>query len=1126
MSSELIHAQNITLQDTLELSNQGSIILNANDYLNQIQNIDSNIDSVQLSNVDNFDCDDIGNQSIDLIGYKAGVAEIIDLELSVQDTTTPSIQLKPNNSVNIYLNNNGEKAILSNDLLDDSSDNCSVENITFSPSVVNCSHLGNQTIIVTAQDGSGNAVTDSIEISINDNIPPAINVGQTTFYLDANGEVTIAGSDVNGNTTDNCDNNFEFWLSDSTFTHTEIGFNALTFFAENSKGETSSTNVTILIKDTIPPVINSSVQTVFLDASGEVTVNPGIFNDGISDNSLIYSLSLSQTVFDCDDIDTNSLTLTATDNYNNSSSVEVTLIVEDKISPIVIAQNAIVSIDATGTATLNVNDINNGSHDNCSIDLSLSQTNFTCADIGIHNIYLNGTDASGNTGTDIAQITVVDNSSPVVLSQDINAYLNENGTIIIDPVAADNGSFDLCSDTLSFELSENSFDCDDIGAHQVTFTVNDDQGNNNSSTINIQVSDTISPTVILQTIDFALDSSGTLILTQELVDNGSFDNCSDNVEFTFTDSVFGVGNIGPNTTTIHITDNSNNTTIINNYGFNIIDSIAPVITDPIQDILAYSVNNSCGTNILFNPPTVVENTGNYNIFYSHNPGSYFEVGKTLVTYTVIDNQNNSSIDSFEIHVIDTVAPTLIAGITTYQQDTFNVVTWDTNQLVFFENCSPNISYSLSHNSGDTFNIGITNVTITVTDTANNSATYSFPIEVEDLVKPEFVSAPNNLVYYVGENGCSSTISYPTPVVTDNSPIDLSYTHPSGMSLDVGNYQSVITAVDTFGNEETHEFTIQVLDTIKPKFTTFPSNIDLGECNNIASYNTPVAEDNCGVQLISRLSGPSSGDPLNPGTYVVSYKVTDVNNNETIKSFTIVVHPMLNNELNDITLNCGSTETIDFGSQHPHTTFTGSGVSNNVFDPNTVSDGHYLIFANYSDPYGCTAVDSFYVNKLIVPLKPIILQTQVYTLTTHNSYSEYQWYKNGELIPGAIYKNHNITTGGNYEVIVRNDVGCFSQSQVYNIGGGNHPSLNIEELNQNGYLVFPNPAESSLTLISKEIINEDNIFFFNVMGQAFKAPINSVNSFHKNVDISELPKGIYFVKFQAGNTLFTQKIFIK
>ena len=77
------------------------------------------------------------------------------------------------------------------------------------------------------------------------------------------------------------------------------------------------------------------------------------------------------------------VTWTATDGAGNTATCTQVVTVTDVESPVAIAQDITVSLDASGNATLTPAMIDNGSSDNCTIaSWQLDRTSFDCSDIG------------------------------------------------------------------------------------------------------------------------------------------------------------------------------------------------------------------------------------------------------------------------------------------------------------------------------------------------------------------------------------------------------------------------------------------------------------------------------------------------------------------------------------------------------------------------------------------------------------------------------------------------------------------------------------------------------------------------------------------------------------------------
>jgi gliding motility-associated-like protein len=114
--------------------------------------------------------------------------------------------------------------------------------------------------------------------------------------------------------------------------------------------------------------------------------------------STVYALPTSATPLTYQAISTNGST-------GCFSSASITL--SDTIAPIVITTPVSVLLNASGTATITAAQVNNGSTDNCGITtLVVTPSTFTCANIGPNTVTLTATDASGNTTSVTAIVTV------------------------------------------------------------------------------------------------------------------------------------------------------------------------------------------------------------------------------------------------------------------------------------------------------------------------------------------------------------------------------------------------------------------------------------------------------------------------------------------------------------------------------------------------------------------------------------------------------------------------------------------------------------------------------------------------------------------------------------------------
>lgn len=1110
--------------DTVYLNGVGLINVDVSTYLPSFQNLNSGITSLEDLSVSEFTCEN--STEVIPVQLFSGTDTLQGaLNLTILDTISPFLNLHQNTT--LYLNENGEIDNLWEEINNNSKDNCSYQ-VTLTPAVFNCEDIGLQQVVVSIYDEAGNTEVDSTFINIIDNSAPTIVVNSVIAYLDELGSATISIHDLDGGSYDNCDNTFNLELSDSVFTYADIGINTVLFTLSNTHGESSSINATIEVKDTLPPVINSQNLTLYLDNNGELIVTASMFNNGTTDNSLLYTLSINDAFFTCDNIGINTLELTAVDNYNNISVELVTLDVKDHIDPVAITEDIILVLDGLGQAILDPEEFDNGSYDNCSITKTVSVSEFNCNDIGTHTVFLNVTDASGNFNTALGNVTIVDNTAPTAITQAYTIELDHSGFGVISAEDLDNGSYDNCSSIDEYAVSQSSFNCSDLGSNSVVFGVSDEYGNTSTVTSSIQVIDLLPPTLVLQDINADLDSNGNYFLNEDDINIGTFDNCTGSLTYTYSNAVLTGSNLGGNFVEVYVTDESGNVAS-DEIVVTIEDHITPKLNLSIPDQLAYSESNFCGAFVTFPTPSFEDNSGVFTVAYSHVNGSFFGLGNTSVYYTATDGSGNATVDSFSVVVLDNTPPEVIHTITNYTFNANGVVEWDSNQMVFSDNCSDQFIIELSHHSLDTFNIGTTIVTGTVTDEFNNTSAFSFPIVVDDIVNPVFVSVPNDIeIYLTSVDGCERIVDYDLAQAEDNhSETTINYSIISGTTLNVGSHVVNVLASDEAGNTVSHMFNITIIDTISPVFTSVPQTIHTGACNNNVSYIEPTVEDNCTIASLYRTSGLASGSIFPIGIHQIVYLATDIHGNSTEVSFEVNVEYIEPPYIPSVKIGCTELEPFNLVDEGDNIQFFGLGVEDGKFNPALVQSGIYTVEWTWEDSFGCETDGTIEVIINDTPITPEIEQPDMFQLSVHNGYSSYQWYKNGILLEGETNRDLEIFDGGNYEVIVGNESNCTALSQIYNIGGGVFGSLDINEIKAEGFVVYPNPAQDYIILTTTEQVNNSTIKCYNVLGQNYDiTQLENLNNYQVKLDISHLPSGIYEFSLESVSGMVTKKIIIQ
>ncbi|MEO6347352.1 MAG: T9SS type A sorting domain-containing protein, partial [Aquaticitalea sp.] len=162
-----------------------------------------------------------------------------------------------------------------------------------------------------------------------------------------------------------------------------------------------------------PDIIAQNV-TLQLNASGNATLTTAMVNNGTTDNgstSANISYSLSKMSFNCSNLGDNTVTLTAKDEANNSSTATATVTVVDSINPTV-SCGGDTTVNSPGNYTL-PNYTTNGvasAADNCSATLVQTPAAGMSLANGVYSISFMASDSSGNTASCSFNLTVNDTS--------------------------------------------------------------------------------------------------------------------------------------------------------------------------------------------------------------------------------------------------------------------------------------------------------------------------------------------------------------------------------------------------------------------------------------------------------------------------------------------------------------------------------------------------------------------------------------------------------------------------------------------------------------------------------------------------------------------------------------------
>lgn len=272
----------------------------------------------------------------------------------------------------------------------------------------------------------------------------------------------------------------------------------------------------------------------------------------------------------------------------------------------------------------------------------------------------------------------------------------------------------------------------------------------------------------------------------------------------------------------------------------------------------------------------------------------------FISMTGSDIAGNSSVCSFEVTLIDTLAPTYgnCKDTTLYLDHNCELTMPDLFTYVgMTENCS-SVTTSQVPIAGSTISGAvITNVFYTATDLSGNSETCIMDIITADTTSPNLVTCPSDMTVSTNSSSCDyEVVDFSSGVfATDNcsSVFNITQSEVVGSLLTAGaTYPIILTIADDAGNSSTCSFDITVEDNVAPDLNcpvnpTVPVN---SSCQYvIPSYDTVVnPTDNCGG--ITFTQTPVAGTVISGvgTTQSVSLFAEDAEGNQSSCSFTVTL----------------------------------------------------------------------------------------------------------------------------------------------------------------------------------------------------------------------------------------------
>jgi PKD repeat protein len=149
-----------------------------------------------------------------------------------------------------------------------------------------------------------------------------------------------------------------------------------------------------------------------------------------------------------------------------------------------------------------------------------------------------------------------------------------------------------------------------------------------------------------------------------------------------------------------------------------------------------------------------------------------------------------------------------------------------------------------------------------------------------------------------------------------------------------------------------------------------------------------------------------------------------------------------------------------------------------------------------------------------------------TLFAYAGSLSYQWYYNGNIIPGATNYYCIGSGSGNYNVVTTDTNGCQVEAVIYDVVAATHEMVSISNLKT---FVYPNPFFSSTTihLTANESASNVKLEIFNLSVQRievlFDGKLNPGESKDVELNGNKMTEGIYFYRITSGGEVMNGRL---
>ncbi len=774
-------------------------------------------------------------------------------------------------------------------------------------------------IKVTTPDGDLNPMEYTIQVApaaFIDNDPPVITC-PTDITVDSDPDDCTAIVSVPAPMAmDDCDatlsltNDFNN-TADASGSYT-VGSTTVVWTATDDSGNSATCSMTITVNDNEFPTITCPTD-ITVDAAtncqAAVTVPAPSFSDNCPGAVISNDFNFSPDASDTYPLGNTIVNWTVSDAAGNLQTCSMTVSVIDNEDPTITCP-ADITMDAAANCEAAVTVPAPSFGDNCPSPTITNDFNNT-ADasdtypLGSTIVIWTATDGNGNTSTCSMTITIEDNENPTITCPtDISVPVNPACEAVVTvpaPSATDNCPGVSFSN--DFNSTADASGTYPVGNTTVIWTATDANGNTSTCSMTVSVTDGENPTITCPA-DITMDANSSCEAVVTVPAPTVNDNCPGVIvgnDFNNTTDASGTYPLGVTTVIWTASDASGNTATCS-MTITVNDAQTPTITCPAD--ITVDGNSNCQGEVTVPAPVVVGSCTGFTLTNdfnnTDNASGTYAVGTTNIVWIVTDAAGNTDSCNMNVIVLDVEDPTITCPTNiTATADAGGNATVSVPTPTVNDNCALGSvinNYNNTGNASDTYPLGDTDVTWTVTDVNGNTATCQMTITVTNNNTLN-ITCPPNVAQDATIGFCTAAVTVDLPSVNSSATIasvlnDFNNTDNASGTYPIGVTTVVWTVTDNTGNTETCSMTVTVSDTQDPIFVNCNFNDtslvnDPGLCSAVFTWTEALAFDNCGIDS-TYYNGFGPGDAFPVGTNLVEFIAVDNSGNTAVCSFNVTV----------------------------------------------------------------------------------------------------------------------------------------------------------------------------------------------------------------------------------------------